>query len=174
MRSSHLVEAEDVVKIVDFLETLGNEVWLDGGWGVDALLGRQTRPHRDLDLVVPLGDMMIVQDALTQRGYRLIRGGAPMSFRMTDHAVRQIDAHSVAFRPSGDGLFEMDNGGDWLCPAAGFDGVGHVLGSGVRCLTPEAKIQRICRSGYDLDQAHLNDVIALCERYGIPVPDDVS
>jgi lincosamide nucleotidyltransferase A/C/D/E len=35
------VEAEDVVEVVAFLEGLGVEVWLDGGWGVDALLGRQ-------------------------------------------------------------------------------------------------------------------------------------
>lgn len=27
-------------------------VWLDGGWGVDALLGRQTRPHDDMDIVI--------------------------------------------------------------------------------------------------------------------------
>ena len=28
-----------------------------GGWGVDALLHRETRPHKDLDLLVALGDL---------------------------------------------------------------------------------------------------------------------
>jgi hypothetical protein len=30
----------------------GLVVWLDGGWGIDALLGRETRTHADLDLVI--------------------------------------------------------------------------------------------------------------------------
>ncbi len=32
-------------------------VWLDGGWGVDALLGEQGRPHDDVDVVVPLDQL---------------------------------------------------------------------------------------------------------------------
>src|SRR5919201_6639891 len=31
------------------------KVWLDRGWGLDALLGEQTRPHDDLDLAIPRG-----------------------------------------------------------------------------------------------------------------------
>jgi hypothetical protein len=27
-------------------------IWLDGGWGVDALVGEQTREHEDLNLIV--------------------------------------------------------------------------------------------------------------------------
>jgi lincosamide nucleotidyltransferase A/C/D/E len=165
------VEAEDVVEVVAFLEGSGVEVWLDGGWGVDALLGRQTRPHDDLDLVVPLGDMSRVQAALMQRGYLLVRGGAPMSFKMADGGGRQVDVHSVAFNRSRDGLFKMDNGDDWLCPAAGFEGVGVVLGRRVSCLTPDAKVKRLWRSGYELDQTHIDDLTALSERFGTPVRD---
>lgn len=29
----------------------GADVWVGGGWGIDALVGRQTRQHRDLDLM---------------------------------------------------------------------------------------------------------------------------
>lgn len=29
----------------------GIEFWLRGGWGLDFLLGRETRPHRDVDVV---------------------------------------------------------------------------------------------------------------------------
>jgi lincosamide nucleotidyltransferase A/C/D/E len=50
---NRLVEmpVEVVVDVLDKLEQAGVPVWLAGGWGVDALLGEQTRPHRDLDLV---------------------------------------------------------------------------------------------------------------------------
>ena len=34
------MKAADTITIVDLLEGNGIEVWLDGGWGVDALLGK--------------------------------------------------------------------------------------------------------------------------------------
>ena len=36
--------------ILDLFEGLSVTYWLDGGWGVDALYGRQTREHRDIDI----------------------------------------------------------------------------------------------------------------------------
>jgi lincosamide nucleotidyltransferase A/C/D/E len=42
----------DVIAVVQTLESAGVVFWLDGGRGVDALLGRQTRPHGDLDLAL--------------------------------------------------------------------------------------------------------------------------
>jgi hypothetical protein len=90
---------------------------------------------------------------------------------MADGGGRQLDVHSVAFNRSGDGLFSMDNGDEWICPAAEFEGVGEVLGRRVACLTPDAKAQRLGRSGYELDRTHIDDLTALSERVGTPVPD---
>jgi polyisoprenoid-binding protein YceI len=36
--------------VLDALHRVGCRFWVEGGWGVDALVGRQTRPHRDLDI----------------------------------------------------------------------------------------------------------------------------
>jgi lincosamide nucleotidyltransferase A/C/D/E len=116
-------------------------------------------------------DMIRVEAALLRRGYLLVRGGAPMSFKMADGAGRQIDVHPVAFEQSGDGLFKMDNGDEWLCMAADFKGVGEVLGSRVTCLAPHAKVRRLAHSGYELDQRHIDDLTALSERFGTAVPD---
>src|SRR5262249_21713433 len=44
-----LVTSEDFLAVVRTLEGAGVVYWLDGGGGVDALLGRQTRPHGDPD-----------------------------------------------------------------------------------------------------------------------------
>ena len=44
-----LMTSIDVIDCYTTLENLGIEIWVDGGWGVDALLGEQTRPHKDLD-----------------------------------------------------------------------------------------------------------------------------
>lgn len=48
------MESNDVVKLYKLFEENGIEVWIDGGWGIDALLGEQTRPHQDLD-IAPFG-----------------------------------------------------------------------------------------------------------------------
>jgi hypothetical protein len=42
-----------VLQVLDRLDANGVTGWLDGGWGVDAVLGEQTRPHEDLDLASP-------------------------------------------------------------------------------------------------------------------------
>jgi lincosamide nucleotidyltransferase A/C/D/E len=40
---------EQVLAVMDILRSLGCRFWLEGGWGA-ALVGRQTRPHRDVDI----------------------------------------------------------------------------------------------------------------------------
>ncbi|HXR11008.1 MAG TPA: hypothetical protein VN770_01830, partial [Gaiellaceae bacterium] len=83
--------AEDVVAILDQLDAVGLTVWLDGGWGVDALLGRQTRAHDDLDLVVAIGDVPALEDELAVLGYKRAGGVPPKSFDSVDAHGRQVD-----------------------------------------------------------------------------------
>ena len=49
--------ATDVISLYTELENLSIAIWIDGGWGVDALLGEQTRPHQDLDIAVQQKDV---------------------------------------------------------------------------------------------------------------------
>ncbi len=77
-------EAE-VLRLLDLLDARGVRVWLDGGWGVDALLQAQTREHDDLDLVVELDQVPSLTDALERGGYEQVTGSAPMSFVLVDH-----------------------------------------------------------------------------------------
>ncbi|MGH0035700.1 MAG: nucleotidyltransferase domain-containing protein [Myxococcota bacterium] len=39
-----------VLEVLETLEGAGVRAWLDGGWGVDALLGERTREHADLTI----------------------------------------------------------------------------------------------------------------------------
>lgn len=57
---------EDVVEVLAALDAGGIDYWVDGGWGIDALLGRQTREHRDLDLGVGLEDVPRIETLLPQ------------------------------------------------------------------------------------------------------------
>ena len=56
-------------KSIATLEQAGVRVWLDGGWGIDALVGEQTREHDDLDCVIALSDAEIARDALAVLGF---------------------------------------------------------------------------------------------------------
>jgi lincosamide nucleotidyltransferase A/C/D/E len=160
--------AEEAVAIVDALESAGIDVWLDGGWGVDALLERQTRPHDDLDVVVALDDVPRLRELLARRGYEMLGGEPPMSFELVDPQGRQVDVHPVTWEPNGDGLYRMREGGTWPYPARGFDGRGRVAGREVHCLTSE--VQVITHAGYELEESDLHDLAALERAFGARPP----
>lgn len=164
------MEARDVLEIVRLLEGGGVTVWLDGGWGVDALLGEQRRPHKDLDLVLSLNDVEAAHRVLQERGFRLVRGAPPAAFVLADGGGREIDVHPVHVTGDGDGIYRMENGEEWVYPAAGFAGEGRVAGEWVRCLTPE--VQMLCHTGYALTGKDVQEVLALHERFGVPVPEE--
>jgi lincosamide nucleotidyltransferase A/C/D/E len=163
------MSAARAVAILDQLEACGIVVWLEGGWGIDGLLGRKTRTHDDLDVVVSLEHVEPVESALRELGYETKRGNAPLSFEVVDKQGHQVDVHPVSFLPSGAGVYLMESGKDWTYPASSFAGSGEIAGRAVRCLTPD--IALVCHStGYALDAAHQRDVQALCERFGLPLP----
>jgi lincosamide nucleotidyltransferase A/C/D/E len=153
------MSAEDVVAILNRLEGAGLSVWVDGGWGVDALAGRQTRVHDDLDLVSVLDEVPALERELAALGYERAGGGPPMSFESVDADGRQVDVHPVA----DDGAYAMRDGGVWHYPVDGFGGSGVIGGRTVRCLTVEAQLY--CRSGYDpVDPAKHDRDLALLRR----------
>lgn len=43
----HYVVQIRVLDVLAAFDAGGIDYWVDGGWGIDALLGRQTREHRD-------------------------------------------------------------------------------------------------------------------------------
>src|SRR4051794_19095156 len=65
------MQAQDVLELSTLLQEHGVHIWIDGGWGVDALLERQTRPHKDLDAFVAFNDLPAMTTALSQRGFVL-------------------------------------------------------------------------------------------------------
>ena len=163
----------DAARVLDLLAQLKARdipVWLDGGWAVDALLGEQTRPHDDLDFVARLDDSARIEQVLSGHSYVLAAGGPPLSFELVDGEGHQVDVHPASFTPSGDGVYRMAKGEDWIYPAEAFAGVGRILGREVPCLTAEV-VMVSHTTAYALDEAYQRDVRALGERYGIPLPE---
>ncbi len=163
------MEAAEVVRLLSLLEADGVSVWLDGGWGVDALLERQTRVHDDLDLVVELSDVPRVTAVLDGAGYEVVAGAAPKSFVAVHGDGRQVDIHPVVFADArGGGVYQMDDGGEWVYPSAGLAGLGTVAGRPVRCLS--ADVQVLVHEGYELTEKDYQELYLLHERFGVELP----
>jgi predicted alpha/beta-hydrolase family hydrolase len=171
-RSPHRqMEAGEVVRVVERLERAGVTAWLDGGWGVDALLGERTREHDDLDLVVEVTAAPTLVATLAELGYERIAGAPPKSFVLVDREGRQVDVHPVTFDDDGGGVYLMDDGRTWVYPAAGFAGTGVVDGKSVPCLTPE--VQVLVHDGYELEEKDFRELELLHERFGVALPSGV-
>jgi lincosamide nucleotidyltransferase A/C/D/E len=160
-----------VIEVLDVLVAAKIPVWLDGGWGIDALIGKQTRAHDDLDLVVARPDCARAQDALAPLGFAHapeIEPGLParLVLRAADH--RGVDLHPVLFDASGNGWQELPGGGWGLYPAGGLNGHGEIAGRPVPCLTPELQLRH--HLGYPLDRNDRHDLEALARRYDLPLP----
>ena len=46
------MSADDVLRVLRALDTRSLPYWLAGGWGIDALIGKQNRTHDDLDVII--------------------------------------------------------------------------------------------------------------------------
>lgn len=75
------MRSDQVVELLDRIEPLATTVWLGGGWGVDALAGRETRPHGDLDLCVDGPSLASVLEMLGGSASPRGRTGCPFASR---------------------------------------------------------------------------------------------
>jgi len=78
------VEERDLFGLLDLLDEIAAHYWLDGGWGVDVLLGAQSRAHSDLDVVLARSDVPRVLDLLAAGGFVVIRDWLPTSVAVRD------------------------------------------------------------------------------------------
>jgi lincosamide nucleotidyltransferase A/C/D/E len=159
----------DVIDLYSALQKLGVEIWIDGGWGVDALLGEQTRAHSDLDIAIEQKDVAVLRRFLEERGYREIKLeiARPWNFVLGDASGREIDVHVIVVDEKGDGLYGPVEKGE-MYPAASLTGTGKIEGQTVRCISAEWMVK--FHSGYPLKEKDFRDVAALCGKFGIDLP----
>ncbi len=131
------MDASDVHAVLDALATAGCRAWVAGGWGVDALVGRQTRPHRDLDLAI---DARAEYAALAQRGDVVETDWRPVRVEVAAPGGRSVDLHPVAFDETGNGVQAADiDGGLFTYPVACFV-TGFIADRLVGCLSVQQQV----------------------------------
>ncbi|MEU3860087.1 amino acid transporter [Streptomyces sp. NPDC028722] len=155
----------DVLEVVDVLRAVGAQVWIGGGWGIDALLGRQTRPHRDLDLMHRREQEPEVLTALAGLGFALTLDQRPVRFVVEDAGGREIDLHPLAFGADGEALQEsFEPGRPFRYPASSFV-TGTIGGRPVPCLSAEQQVY--FHQGYEPTERDLKDMAHLRGAFGI-------
>jgi len=158
--------AKDVLEIGDLFASHQVELWIDGGWGVDAHLGWQTRPHSDLDIAINQQYLPRFLGILSRLGY----GQLPRddqwehNFVLQDGGGHQVDIHSYIRNDQGQIVGGVEYPGDSL---TGQGKIGHTK---VRCIKADWLVD--FHLGYAFDENDYNAVKFLCNLHRLPLPAD--
>ena len=149
------------------LEAAGIRAGISGGWGVDALLGRQTRDHRDLDLAVPAEQVDEAIAALAGRGYAVAIDQRPARLELVA-AERVVDIHPVVWALDGSGRQHGFADAVFDYPPGSMDAPGVIGGQPVRCATPALQIS--FHGGYAPTEHDRADMRLLAEAFDLEAP----
>jgi lincosamide nucleotidyltransferase A/C/D/E len=149
------VTGPQAVAVLDLLTEAGIRCWIGGGWGIDALVGIQTRDHGDLDVVAHPGEP--ARDLLVAAAFEPVVDWWPVRV-----ALRHADGHEVDLHP----VERIDDG--WL--QQGLDGttytypdseltLGNIAGRVVPVIS--AALQLRFHQGYEPSETDRTDIAHL-------------
>ncbi len=162
--------ALDMIAIYDACEATGIQIWIDGGWSVDALLGAETRIHVDLDIAIETRHVPALRKRLEAQGYAPVPRDdtSDWNFVLGDAHGHRIDVHAFVFNEAGAGILGPPENGH-AYPPGSLTGQGKILDHKVRCIDPEHLVH--FHTGYPPRDTDRHDVKLLCERFNIPLPE---
>ncbi|HEY9293205.1 MAG TPA: lincomycin resistance protein LmrB [Microlunatus sp.] len=155
------MHSNEVLRIVDWVESHDACYQINGGWAVDALVGRQTRPHRDLDLFIDADVVPSLLSWLRSRGYAVETDELPARVELRDGRLR-VDVHPMTLDAAGNGTQWDDHGTAIYSHPAAARTTGSIDGHQV-CVASAARLREL-HEGYpprDVDHhdlALLNDL----------------
>ena len=82
MKRKETTTKEDLLTVINILENAGIIYWIDGGWGVDILAGKQTRLHRDIDVNFDAKHTEKLLKILLEYGYEVDTDWTPVRIEM--------------------------------------------------------------------------------------------
>lgn len=123
--------------------------WIAGGWAIDLFVGRQTRPHADIDVLVRRGDQLEVQAYLA--GWDLHKTKQPglkpwLKAEYLKPGINDVWCRRTPQSPWSLQLMLLDTRGDaWVYrrdPAisGSLDSLGKRTASGIPYLSPEIQL----------------------------------
>jgi lincosamide nucleotidyltransferase A/C/D/E len=156
----------DLEKFLDLFAELKLRVWIDGGWGVDGLLGMQTRPHQDLDFLIEEADSRKLVDAIRLLGFQDVHTNdhTEWNFVMGTSDGKNFDFHVLKLRPDSDFDYGPSENPQ-VVTTKSLDGHGSIGERVFQCPTPEFMIQS--HTGYKLKPSDIHDLTRLHQKFGV-------
>ncbi|MBN6041845.1 nucleotidyltransferase domain-containing protein [Amycolatopsis sp. 195334CR] len=157
------MDARLVLHLIRRFERAGVPVWIAGGWGIDALVGRQTRPHADLDLIHDQAREPAGLALLAEEGFTETLDLRPVRFVL--HGPAELDMHPVRFAADGSAVQSADNDGATFDYPADCFVTGRIEGVEVPCLSVEQQVR--FHQGYQPRERDLHDMAQLRAEFGV-------
>jgi lincosamide nucleotidyltransferase A/C/D/E len=156
--------SDNVLNLYNRLKENGIAVWIDGGWCIDALIGRQTREHADLDIAVHRKDNVKLRQLLENYGYNEVTRSDSSAFMyvMEDEAGKSVDVHAFEYDDNGRNIYGVEY------PFGSLTRTGTIDGQEVNCIDPKFMFQ--FKTWYEPKEKDIQDVRALSEKFGFELP----
>lgn len=153
----------DVLHLLDLFEAEGIDCWIAGGWGVDALIGRESREHRDLDVLVSHHDVLEVHRVLLDDGYVMETNSFPTRFEMRNDLGSRVDVHPIRIEADGTARLELPGGTWWDYPAEALAARGTIGERAVACVSVSQQFRN--HTGYTPAAKEAADIAALARAF---------
>lgn len=149
MRPKETVTQENLFAILELLDGLKMRYWVDGGWGVDILCGKQNRGHRDIDIDFDAAFTDILLNLLLQTGYEITTDWRPCRIELHHPQLGYIDIHPLIIAEDGSAR-QADLNGGWYEFEADYFTSASFGNRIISCIS--AKAQRLFHTGYELQE----------------------
>ena len=156
-----------VIMVLDALARGEIRAAVAGGWAIDALLGRETREHDDLDMAI---DSRLIDRAISSLGglgLEVSMDQLPARLELRGNGML-VDLHPVTLAPDGVGRQPGLAGEVYEYPVDSMDAVGSIGGREVMCLTPELLVW--FHDGYEPRDVDRMDMALLADAFELSLP----
>ena len=158
MNRKEITTKEDLMTIINLLENANIKYWIDGGWGVDILAGKQTRNHRDIDVDFDAQHTEELLKILLKYGYEVDTDWKPVRIELYSEKYGYLDIHPFILNEDGTSK-QADLEGGFYEFEKDFFSNAIFEGKTIPCIS--LKGQKIFHSGYELRDKDKQDIAIL-------------
>ena len=158
MSKKEITAKEDLMSVISLFESAGITYWIDGGWGVDILAGKQTRNHRDIDVNYDAQQTEKLLCMLLDCGYKIDTDWRPVRIELYSEKYGYLDIHPFILNEDGTSK-QADLEGGFYDFERDFFGNASFEGRIIPCIS--IKGQKIFHSGYELREKDRHDIAIL-------------
>lgn len=159
MSSKHsktkLADKNSFLMIVDLLTEMKIRFWVEGGWGIDVLIGKQTRDHRDIDIDFDAAAESRLLKKLSELDFQITTDERPTRVEFYHPKYGFLDLHPFDLSQAGI-MKQADPAGGWFELEAEWFTTSVFEGRNIPCVSFEG--QKLFHSGYELREVDRTDL----------------